>query len=236
MALLQVDSPRSDAQRPGSTPTRWATSTVWPSRLAILFILALTAALRWVQPGLVEFKYDEAHIIGMALGVAHGDAFPLLSGGTSLGIQRPALDVYLLALPLAGIARRPEAAVWWLGALAVVAAALTYALGKRLGGERVGSSCRSGDGCQSLAGRLRPQVVGAHSGGLQRAPPAPGLGTGGQAATMGRVLVPGRRRASASYAHTGAGASSKLGGRRLGRPAPLVYLERPPSASPWRRC
>ncbi len=112
----------------------------FPSRFPwdILAILWLAAALRWVQPGLIEFKYDEAHILGMAIGVSRGGYFPILSGGTSLGIERSALDVYLLALPLAITGGRVEAAVWGMGALGVLAVALTYVLGRRIGGARVG--------------------------------------------------------------------------------------------------
>ncbi|MCD6291702.1 MAG: glycosyltransferase family 39 protein, partial [Anaerolineae bacterium] len=109
------------------------------ARLWMILVLWLAAALRWVYPGLVEFKYDEAHITNMALGIAHGGYFPLLSGGTSLGVQRSAFDAYLLALPLAITGgRHIEAAVWGQGALGVLAVALTYVLGARVGGRRVG--------------------------------------------------------------------------------------------------
>lgn len=113
--------------------------SVWAQRwLPILCVLWLAAALRWAQPGLVEFKYDEAHLTGMALGVVDGTDWPLLSGGTTLRIPRGALDVYLLALPLALIARQPESAVWFTAAMGVLAVALTYVLGRRAGGRRVG--------------------------------------------------------------------------------------------------
>ena len=105
---------------------------------AILGVLLLAAALRWMQPGLVEFKYDEVNITRQALGLLSGGPLPVLSGGTTLGIQRGALDVYLLALPLALIGQHVEAAVWWLAALGVVAVALTYVLGRRVGGPAVG--------------------------------------------------------------------------------------------------
>ena len=55
-----------------------------------------------------------------------------------MGIPRAALDVYLLALPLKLLGGHIEAAVWWLGALGVIAVALTYALGRRVAGPRVG--------------------------------------------------------------------------------------------------
>jgi hypothetical protein len=109
----------------------------WP-RLALLGVLLLAAALRWVQPGLVEFKYDEVNITRQALGLVSGGPLPILSGGTTLGIQRGPLDVYLLALPLAVLGKHVEAAVWGLAALGVIAVALTYVLGRRVGGPVVG--------------------------------------------------------------------------------------------------
>jgi len=112
-------------------------SSRWRSRVLVLCVLWLAAALRWSQPGLIEFKYDEAHITSMAMGVAGGGYFPLLSGGTSLGIQRSALDVYLLAWPMVIAGRHVEAAVWGMGALGVLSVALAYVLGSRVGGRRV---------------------------------------------------------------------------------------------------
>ena len=110
---------------------------VW-LRAAIFGVLLLAAALRWMQPGLVEFKYDEVNITRQALGLLNGGPLPVLSGGTTLGIQRGALDVYLLALPLGLIGQHIEAAVWGLAALGVIAVALTYVLGRRVGGPAVG--------------------------------------------------------------------------------------------------
>ncbi len=110
----------------------------WLHRLSILLILWLSAGLRWYQPGLVEFKYDEAHILGMAQSVARGHDWPLLSGGTSIGLPRAALDVYLLAPPLALTQGSPLAAVLWLGMLGVLAVALTYLLGRMMAGHWVG--------------------------------------------------------------------------------------------------
>ena len=106
--------------------------------MALLGVLLLAAALRWAQPGLVEFKYDEVNITRQALGLVGGGPLPVLSGGTTLGIQRGALDVYLLALPLALLGKHIEAAVWGLAGLGVIAVALTYVLGRRVGGPVVG--------------------------------------------------------------------------------------------------
>lgn len=119
--------------------THYATrNTHYRPRLALLAALLLAAGLRWMQPAVVEFKYDEAHIAGQALDLARGGALPLLSGGTTLGIQRGPLDVYLLALPLKLLGGHVEAAVWLLASLGVLAVALTYAVGCRVAGPRVG--------------------------------------------------------------------------------------------------
>ena len=107
-------------------------------RITILAVLLLAAVFRWIQPGLVEFKYDEVNITRQALGLVSGGPLPVLSGGTTLGIQRGALDVYLLALPLALLGKHIEAAVWGLAVLGVIAVALTYVLGRRVGGPVVG--------------------------------------------------------------------------------------------------
>jgi len=121
----------------GSTGLTGIEKRLW-WRITILAVLLLAAALRWIQPGLVEFKYDEVNITRQALGLVSGGPLPVLSGGTTLGIQRGALDVYLLALPLALLGKHVEAAVWGLAALGVIAVALTYVLGKRVGGPVVG--------------------------------------------------------------------------------------------------
>ncbi len=123
------------AVSPSAVPARHRSP--WP-RAAILLILCLAAGLRWIEPGLVEFKYDEAHIAGQALDLARGGPLPLLSGGTTLGVQRGALDVYLLAMPLKLLGGRVEAAVWFLSALGVLAVALTYLLARKAGGISTG--------------------------------------------------------------------------------------------------
>jgi hypothetical protein len=107
-------------------------------RMAAIGVLLVAAGLRWVRPGLVEFKYDEAHIFGMAQEIAAGGYWPALSGGTSIGVQRSALDAYLLAIPLALTGNSPEAAVLWLGMLGVLAVAMTYLLGRLIGGRMTG--------------------------------------------------------------------------------------------------
>ncbi|MBV7335763.1 glycosyltransferase family 39 protein [Chloroflexi bacterium TSY] len=108
-------------------------------RTLLLLILLLAATLRWMEPGLVSYAYDEAHIVGMAQRVAQLDGyFPILSGGTSAGIQRSAFDSYLFAVPLLIAGGRIEAVIWGTGSLGVLAVALTYLLGMRIAGRHVG--------------------------------------------------------------------------------------------------
>ncbi|MGC8780736.1 MAG: ArnT family glycosyltransferase [Anaerolineae bacterium] len=115
-----------------------ARSTQHTVRLLLLSALLAAAALRWADLRLVEFKYDEAHIVGQALELARGGAAPLLSGGTTPGIARGPFDVYLLALPLKVMEGRVEAAVWLLASLGVLAVALTYVAALRVAGPRAG--------------------------------------------------------------------------------------------------
>ena len=171
----------------------------------MLGVLLLAAALRWMRPGLVEFKYDEVNITRMALGLADRGPLPVLSGGTTLGIQRGALDVYLLALPLTLISRHVEAAVWWLAALGVVAVALTYVLGRRVGGPAVGLMA-------ALFMAVNPWLITydrklwAHIQVVFQRPAAhTGVGRGRAPKALGGLLLPGCGRA--------ADAGSRPGGR-----------------------
>ncbi|MFN8439713.1 MAG: hypothetical protein U0175_03035 [Caldilineaceae bacterium] len=128
------------------------------SRWLIILVLLLAVGLRWWQIDLVDYKYDEAHIMGMAQGVAKLDGyFPIQSGGTSQGLPRGALDVYLLAIPLLLTGGRVEAAVWIIGALGVLAIALTYALSKRIATWLIDPDLKRG------ARERRPKVAGLAS-------------------------------------------------------------------------
>ena len=113
-------------------------SVSFRARFLTFGVLWLAAGLRWWMPGLIEFKYDEAHITGIALAIARGVTFPILSGGTTLGLQRSAFDAYVMAVFMRLLGGRPEIAVWGVASLGVVAAALTYTLGRRVAGPRVG--------------------------------------------------------------------------------------------------
>lgn len=107
------------------------------SRAALLAILVVAAALRLAWPGIVEFKLDEATVARAALAFAHEGIWPTLGQTTSMGFPNPPLSIYVQALPYA-ISRNPAIAVVFLGSLGVLAAALSYVLGKRAFDHRVG--------------------------------------------------------------------------------------------------
>ena len=96
------------------------------SEFPLLLILLLAAFLRLTQLDLVEFKYDEAHTLTVAAQVA-GGALPRVSGEMSWGVERPALSLYLYAIPTA-IGRRPALSVAFSGLLGLLAVAGTYRL------------------------------------------------------------------------------------------------------------
>jgi len=95
-------------------------------KFPLLLILLLAAFLRLAQLDLVEFKYDEAHTLTVAAQVA-GGARPRVSGETSWGVERPALSLYLYAIPTA-VGRRPALSVALSALLGVLAVAATYRL------------------------------------------------------------------------------------------------------------
>ena len=175
-----------------------------------------------MQPGLVEFKYDEVNITRQALGLLSGGPLPVLSGGTTLGIQRGALDVYLLALPLALIGQHVEAAVWGLAALGVIAVALTYVLGRRVGGPAVGLMA-------ALFMATNPWLITydrklwAHIQVVFQRPAAhSGVGCGRAPQALGGLLVPGCGCTADLGACFGGRAGAELARRLPGCPAALV--------------
>jgi 4-amino-4-deoxy-L-arabinose transferase-like glycosyltransferase len=112
----------------------------------LIGILLLAAVLRMGQPGLVEFKRDEALLLSRALDVAQGQQFHLRGISSSVGFPNTPMSVWFFALPLlvwdhvyAGILFTGilnTAAVlgcWWLvrrywGPTSALAAALLFAV------------------------------------------------------------------------------------------------------------
>lgn len=132
---MYAPAAQTSAQRP-------AQSRPNVRRLALIGLVWLACLLRWYAPDLVPYTYDDASQIAIAGSVggnpwAESGHYPLLSGGTTLGVQRSALHAYVLALFL-GLGGLVEAAVWGIGALGVLAVALVYRLGRRMADSRVG--------------------------------------------------------------------------------------------------
>ena len=102
---------------------------------AVLVILLLSAYLRMGQPGIVEYKRDEANLSQLALDLANGRSFPLLGIGSSVGIPNAPINVYLLAIPYL-FSSSPLHATQFIGLLNVVAIAVTYVMVRRYYGIR----------------------------------------------------------------------------------------------------
>lgn len=102
----------------------------WLHRVGVLVVLILAIYLRMGQPGIVEYKRDEANLSQLALDVANGRHFPLLGIGSSVGIPNAPVNVYLLAIPYL-LDSSPQIATQFIGLLNVFAIFLTYLLAKR---------------------------------------------------------------------------------------------------------
>lgn len=114
--------------------SRYAPYARW--ELALLAaILLLAGALRMGAPGITEFKRDEANLSRLALDLAQGSDFPLLGISSSVGIPNPPISAYLFALPYA-LDSTPLLATVFVGALNVLAVALTWLLMRRAFGAR----------------------------------------------------------------------------------------------------
>jgi hypothetical protein len=92
---------------------------------AYALILAILAALpRLYRLGLAEFKLDEANHYRMAYFLTRG-TWRWVGSTSSIGLPKPPLFVYALALPLS-ISRDPRVAIGFLGVLAALACGLFY--------------------------------------------------------------------------------------------------------------
>jgi 4-amino-4-deoxy-L-arabinose transferase-like glycosyltransferase len=108
-----------------------------PSRALLVAILLLAAVLRLSRLDLAEFKADEAGIAREALALVHEGRFPVVGPSSSQGPAHPPLQIYLLALPFA-ITQDPRLAVAVVALIHAAAVAVTYLLGARFCGRRVG--------------------------------------------------------------------------------------------------
>ncbi|MCZ7541980.1 MAG: glycosyltransferase family 39 protein [Anaerolineae bacterium] len=103
--------------------------------LALALILLLAAVLRMGAPGITEFKRDEANMMMRALDLARGRDLPLLGLSSSVNLPNPPVSVYLFAVPFL-FSDSPLPATLYVGALNVLAVALTWALARRYAGAR----------------------------------------------------------------------------------------------------
>jgi len=99
-------------------------------RPLLVAILLLAAALRLGAPGITEFKRDEANLSQLALDLAQGRDLPLLGIASSVGVPNPPINVYLMAIPYT-LGSSPIPATLFVGALNVIAVALTWRLARR---------------------------------------------------------------------------------------------------------
>ena len=105
--------------------------------VAIGAIILVAVYLRMGNPGIIEFKRDEANLSLLALDLAHGKTLPLLGIGSSVGFPNAPVSVYLLAIPYF-FSSDPIIATEFVAALNVVAVALIYVVGRRYSGISAG--------------------------------------------------------------------------------------------------
>jgi hypothetical protein len=74
-------------------------------------LLIFAAVLRLSDPGITEFKRDEANLSQLALDLAQGRALPLLGIGSSANVPNTPWAVYLLA-PAYLPGSNPALATW----------------------------------------------------------------------------------------------------------------------------
>lgn len=104
----------------------------WPEWFGLIAILWLAAFLRFAQPGVTEFKRDEASLSRLSLNLAQaqGEDFPFLGIGSSVGFPNSPINVYIFAIPYA-VSNNPIIATLFVGFLNVLAVALTWKLARR---------------------------------------------------------------------------------------------------------
>jgi hypothetical protein len=114
-------------------------------------ILVLLAALpRLIQLDLAEFKLDEANHYRMAHLLTRG-SWRWVGSTASVGLPKPPLFVYTLAVPLV-FTRDPRVAIGFLGVLAALAAGALYLILRRYLGKRAAFAA-------ALLFALNPQAV-----------------------------------------------------------------------------
>lgn len=93
-------------------------------------VLLLAAYLRMGQPGIVEYKRDEANLSQLALDFVHTGDLPLLGIGSSVGVPNAPVNVYILAIPYL-FSSNPLHATQFIGFMNVIAVGVTYLIARR---------------------------------------------------------------------------------------------------------
>lgn len=107
-----------------------------PEKQIFWGIVLLAAALRLGYLDLIEFKADEAHHLLRGLEIVESHKLPLAGTPSSLGVAKPPLMSYLLAIPLL-FGRDPRIASAFIALLNVAAIAGCYLVCRRYYGLRV---------------------------------------------------------------------------------------------------
>ncbi len=110
-----------------------AVRVTWLEIAGLLLILLVATVLRIGEPGITEFKADEANLSLLALDFANGGDFPLLGIGSSVGFPNAPVNVYLLALPYF-LDSSPISATVFVGLLNVMAVLLVYVIARPYAG------------------------------------------------------------------------------------------------------
>jgi len=104
-------------------------------RVMPVAVVVLAAALRLGRLDLVEFKADEVRHCERALMITERGGLPLTGGSGSVGVDKPPLMPYLMAIPLS-VSRDPRIATGFIALLNVAAVAACYYVAKRHFGQR----------------------------------------------------------------------------------------------------
>ncbi len=98
--------------------------------LTLAIVLFAAALVRLGEPGIVEFKHDEAWLTRLAREFAAGGALPLTGMPSSVGVPNPPTSVYVMAVPFA-VTSDPVVATMFVAALNVAGVGLLWLLAFR---------------------------------------------------------------------------------------------------------
>ncbi|MCL5109276.1 MAG: glycosyltransferase family 39 protein [Chloroflexi bacterium] len=127
----------SPAQPSGAERARGVRQAKLLSLLALGAIVILAFGLRWQHLEFTEYTRDQAWVLNRAYDwLVKGD-FPLVGIQSSVGTAQGAIEIYLLAIPVA-LSKDPRLAAAFVGLLQVLAIVGTYLLCSAYFGRKVG--------------------------------------------------------------------------------------------------